>query len=348
MILKAKFQISKSKVIEKYNNLKELTDIVAYSVKSNTYITSILEEKTDSKFLIHHINEMKFVRDYSKVIFMLHSPDLYELNLIFEKNITDFIIDNKNDLNFFLEYIAKNNKKVNVFLRMRLKEYTVQTGRYFVFGMYSKDINDLIPKLKINKNINKIGIHFHRKTQNLSEWSLIRELNDSISKETWESIDYLDIGGGIPVSYKNIASSTIDQIYLRIRELRDFLNLKNIKMIIEPGRAIAAPSARLITTIKNIVQNNIFIDASVFNCSMDTIVSGIKLLVENENVNGTRKGYVIKGASPASEDIFRYRVYFKEEYIPKIGDKLIFINAGAYIYHTNLFNFDKPDVEFFD
>lgn len=348
MILKAKFQISKSKVVDEYNKLKELADIIAYSIKSNPHITKILEEKTNSNFLLHHINELKQVNDYSKVWFMLHSPDNNELNIIFSKKINNFIIDNTNDLNFFLDYLNKNNLKVNLLLRMRLKEYTVQTGRFFVFGMYSKQINTLIPKLKENQNINKLGVHFHRKTQNLSEWSLIRELNDSLSQETWKSIDYLDIGGGVPVAYKNISSSAIDIIFKKIKELKVFLNSKNIKMIMEPGRAIAAPSAKLITTIKNVVDNNIFIDGSVFNCSMDTIVSSIKLLVENESKDTQGKPYVIKGASPASEDIFRYRVYFKEGYEPKIGDKLIFMNAGAYIYYTDLFNFERPEIEFVD
>jgi ornithine decarboxylase len=231
---------------------------------------------------------------------------------------------------------------------MRLKEYTVQTGKYFVFGMYSSQINKLIPDLKENPNINKLGVHFHRKTQNISEWSLIRELKDSLSDQVWSIIDYLDIGGGIPVAYKNITPSVINLIYNNIKELKKFVNSKNIKLIIEPGRAIAAPSTRLITTIINIVDNNIFIDASLFNCSMDTLVAHIKLLVENENTNANTTPYLIKGGSPTSEDIFRYRVYFNENYTPKIGDKIVFLNAGAYIYYTDLFNLEKPEIKFVD
>jgi len=348
MISKAKFQISKSKVIEEYNKLQKLTDVIAYSVKSNPHITNILEDNTFSNFLLHHINELKQVKDSSKIWFMLHTPDKEELDLIFQRNISNFIIDNKNDLDTFLSYLKENNKKVNLLLRMRLKEYTVQTGRYFVFGMYSSEINKLIPELKNNSNINKLGVHFHRKTQNLSEWSLIRELEDSLSEETWKIIDYLNIGGGIPVAYKNISPSTIENIYFKIKELKEFVHSKNIKLIMEPGRAIAAPSAKLITTIKNIIDNNIFIDASLFNCSMDTIVTHIKLLVENEDVNDKTTPYVIKGGSPTSEDIFRYRVYFKENYTPKIGDRIVFINAGAYIYYTDLFNFERPKIEFVD
>ncbi|MDD4050254.1 MAG: decarboxylase, partial [Candidatus ainarchaeum sp.] len=62
----------------------------------------------------------------------------------------------------------------------------------------------------------------------------------------------------------------------------------------------------------------------------------------------TLKPYTIKGLTPASEDIFRYRVYFKEGYVPKIGDKVIFLNAGAYIYYTDLFNLERPKIEIID
>jgi ornithine decarboxylase len=81
---------------------------------------------------------------------------------------------------------------------------------------------------------------------------------------------------------------------------------------------------------------------------MDTLVAHIKLLVENENTNANTTPYLIKGGSPTSEDIFRYRVYFNENYTPKIGDKIVFLNAGAYIYYTDLFNLEKPEIKFVD
>ena len=346
MISKAKFEISENKVIDEFNKLEIITDIIAYSIKSNPYISSILETKTNSMFLIHHINELKYIKDCSKVFFMLHASESKELDFIFTKKINTFIVDNINDLESLLNYVKVNKEEINLLLRMRLKEYTVSSGKYFVFGFYSAQVNDLIPKLKENKNILKLGIHFHRKTQNLSEWNIISELESSLSDLVFKNIDYIDIGGGIPINYKNISSKAINSIYIKVKELKKYLNKLGIKLIIEPGRRIAGPSGKLITTIRNIVDNNIFIDASVFNCSMDTIVSHIKLLVENEDENENGKGYLIKGLTPASEDIFRYRVYFKKSYVPKIGDKIIFLNAGAYIYYTDLFNLERPEIKF--
>ena len=48
--------------------------------------------------------------------------------------------------------------------------------------------------------------------------------------------------------------------------------------------------------------------------------------------------YLIKGNSPTRDDIFRYKVKLKN---PKPGDKLTFLNAGAYNYTTDFFGYKK-------
>jgi len=209
--------------------------------------------------------------------------------------------------------------------------------------MYSQQVNKLIPKLRKNKNIKKLGIHFHRKTQNISEWSLKYELSESIPEEIIKQIDIVNIGGGIPVSYKNYTEDLSPQIFKKIRELKDWLHKYSIKMIVEPGRFIAGPSARLEAEIVNIYNNNIVINCSVFNSAMDTFVADIRLLVKDELKNGTP--YVIKGCTPDSMDIFRYRVYLKN---PKIGDKIVFLNAGAYTYSTDFCNLKKLETVIVD
>ncbi|MFA7709426.1 MAG: decarboxylase, partial [archaeon] len=179
MISRAKFVFSKKAIVEEYTKINSICDSISYSVKSNPFIVPVLEEKTNSLFLIHHINELQHIKDKKRIWFMLHSPEKEELDTLFKENVNKYIVDNINDLNFLEEYLKKEDKKIELFLRMRLKEYTVQTGRYFVYGFFSKDINELIPKLKNNQAIDKLGIHFHRKTQNLSEWNLVEELEES-------------------------------------------------------------------------------------------------------------------------------------------------------------------------
>lgn len=190
----------------------------------------------------------------------------------------------------------------------------------------------------IDKNIDKLGVHFHRKTQNISEWNLKEELSELIEKETLELIDYINIGGGIPSKYKNFRIEVMNHIFEKIKELKQWLNENNIQIIIEPGRFIAAPSIELESTIKKIYNNSIVVNCSIYNSAMDTLVVPIRLLVKNELQEGEGEAYTIKGCTPDSMDIFRYRVYLKN---PKIGDKIIFLNAGAYNYSTDFCNLPK-------
>lgn len=343
-MIKSRFIVSKSKVLKQYKTLKNLGLEVSYNVKTFPEICWILEENTDSFFSIHMFQSLKFVKDMSRVWFLAQAWNDELLEKLFERKVMNFVVDNETDLETLLKYIEKKNVKINLLLRMRLKEHTIHTGKYFVFGMYSDQINRLIPELRKNKKINKFGIHFHRKTQNTSEWTIKEEVSQMLKKETLENIDIFNIGGGLPAEYKNTTDRNLEQIFEKIIEFKDWLkNDYDVKTMIEPGRFIAAPPTKLETEILSIHENNIIVDASVYNSSMDTIIVPIKLLVEGEMEEG--KDYVIKGCTPCSMDIFRYNVKLND---PKVGDKIVFLNAGAYNFTTDFCNLPKLDVVFVD
>jgi ornithine decarboxylase len=67
------------------------------------------------------------------------------------------------------------------------------------------------------------------------------------------------------------------------------------------------------------------------------------MLVEGElSENEDGIFFLIKGNSPTRDDIFRYKVKLDN---PKIGDKIIFLNAGAYNYTTDFFGYKKLKTE---
>lgn len=330
----AKFILSKSKVLEQFKIVDEISDSVSYSLKTNFEVGEILEKVSDCSFSIHSLESLKLIKDRSRVWFFGQAWDSKELESLFNEDVRSFVVDNEKDLDLFLDFINGRNDKVNLLLRFRLREHTIHTGKHFVFGMRAKQINSLIPRLKEIENIDKLGIHFHRKTQNVSEWSLKEELEDSI--KIFDLIDFVNIGGGIPVEYKNYRPEVVKHIFSKIKEVKEFLNSKNIEMIVEPGRFIAGPAIKLETKIVNIYDNNLVVDASIYNCAMDTFVAHIRLLVESELDSGER--YVIKGFTPDSMDIFRYSVFLDN---PKVGEKIVFLNAGAYNFSTDFCKLPK-------
>lgn len=335
MAVKARFVLSKSKALEQYKIVRQLADEVSYSVKTNPELVKILES-TDSFFSIHFENSLEYIKDKGRVRFLAQGWNKGDLDLLFKEGVKSFVVDNENDLKVLVSYIEKNNHKISLLLRMRMKERTIHTERHFVYGFHSEQINELVQKLKENKNIGSLGIHFHRKSQNISEWEIKKELEEMLSRETLDAIDAMNIGGGLPVKYKNHNDVILPFVFSKIKELKKWLNDNSIKLIIEPGRFIAAPSIKLEAEIINIYSNNIIINCSVYNSAMDTFVVPIRLIVENELDKG--ETYTIKGYTPDSLDVFRYRACLAN---PKIGDKIVFLNAGAYTYAADFCGLEK-------
>jgi len=340
----AHFIINKEIALAKYKEVEELADTVSYSSKTNPVITPMLEDNTSCLFSIHLENELVNVKDKSRTIFLAQGWTKEQIELLVDQGITRFTVDNLVDLQIFEDYIEENHKELTLFLRMKLKENTIRTEKHFVFGISSQVINEKIKYLHETYKFLKLGVHFHRKTQNMSEWNLTYEISEHLSDETLACLSFVNMGGGLPSEYANTNAKVMEGIIRRINEFKQFVNNKNIKLIIEPGRFIAAPSGKLITKIIRIYDNNIIVDASVYNSDMDALIVPVKLKVEGEHTkdetktNPLIKPYVIKGSTPCSLDLFRYRVYLKE---PKEGTELVFLNAGAYNFSTEFCNLEK-------
>lgn len=338
----AKFIVSKSKIQEQFERIAEVSDIVSYSSKTNPLITPILEKTTNALFSIHLKNELIHIKNKKRVIFLsqgLTSGLLEELTL---QGIDFFVVDNEPDLDVLLAFIEQKDIKIRLLLRMKLREHSIRTEKYFVFGMSSEVITKKIMELKKNPLISEIGVHFHRKTQNMSEWNYRYELEQSLEEDVLKQLDFVNIGGGFPSEYANTNVDVISSIIKKTLEIKVWLNKFNIKLIVEPGRFIAAPSLKLETNIIRVYDNNIIIDASVYNSDLDALIVPVKLKVEDELKKGEGEPFVIKGVTPCSMDLFRYRVYLKEA---KEGQKITFLNAGAYNFSTNFCDLDSIEVE---
>ena len=272
-----KFILSKSKLLEQYNKLKELGLKVSYSYKTNHEVGKVLQElegAEDCEFSIHAFEEIEDIKDKSKISFFTQAENKEELKLLLEKGIRNFVVDNVIDLRRLLKVVESFGEKINLSLRMKFQEHRIGTGKYFVYGMSAGKVNELLNKIK---------------------------------------------------------------------EVVDWSNKKNIQTIIEPGRFLAAPAIQLETEIIQIQEKNLIINTTIYNCAVDNVLTGTKMLVEGE-LDEVEEGnyYLIKGNSPTRDDIFRYRVKLKN---PKVGDKIIFLNAGAYNYTTDFFGYKKLKTE---
>ncbi|MFW6311454.1 MAG: decarboxylase [Nanoarchaeota archaeon] len=342
----AKFILSKSKLLEQVKLLEDLGLKISYSYKTNKEIGNILQEISNTDFSIHAKEELEMIKNKSKIWFFTQAESENELKELLKKGIKNFVIDNKVDLKRILNIIQDTQTKINLSLRMKFQEHRIGSGKYFVYGMYSRDINDIIQKIRNNEFINKLGVHIHRKSQNTTEWEIKNEIENSLTKENLEKIDFLNFGGGLPTKYRSYTSKVLPYIFEQIKNAMEFLKEYNIESYIEPGRFLASPAIELQTEIIQIYDKNIILNTTIYNCALDTILTGTKMLVKEElNENEEGDYYLLKGNSPTRDDIFRYKVKLKN---PKVGDKIIFLNAGAYNYTTDFFGYKKLKTEIID
>ena len=334
------FTISKSKALDQFNIVKDVSDIVSYSSKTNPEVSKILESSTDCMFSIHLKDELKNIDDKSRVLFLAQAWDYEQIDFLVNQGIRWFVVDNISDLDMFKKFLDHYDGKLNLLLRLKLKEHSIRTEKYYVFGMYSDFIRKSIRDLRVHSSdkLDNLGIHFHRKSQNMSEWNIKCELENTFDGSFWDEIDIINIGGGLPSVYANTNVDVFEGILKKIADFRLWINSKKIKLMMEPGRFIAAPAGELHTSIIGIHENTVVVDASVYNGDLDALVVPVKLLVKDELEKDQGSMYVIKGITPCSMDIFRYRVYLKEK---KVGEKIVFINAGAYNFGSDFCGQEK-------
>lgn len=338
--MEARFILSRKKLHQQYDFFKRLNLKVSYSVKTNPIVAGILFKETDCDFSIHMIEDFKNVPNGKRIWYFPQAWKRKDFKNIFNKGIRKFVVDNEVDLDELLKFIEKTNYRIDIALRMKFRENRIQTGKYFVYGISSENTCRLIREIRKDEHIEKLGIHIHRKSQNASEWNIKTDLEDALPEDILRIIDFVNLGGGYPVQYRNYVAPILDYVREKIIEARDWLNEKGIEVIVEPGRFIAAPCIKLEAEVIQIYDTNIVVNCSIYNAQLDTLLTDIRLIVEGELKEKSKEGreYLIKGNTPTRDDIFRYKVRLREK---RVGDKIVFLNAGAYNYTTDFCNLKK-------
>ncbi len=338
---RAEFVLSKKRLREQINLLEKLKLKIIYSYKTNKEVGKLIQKEfRDIEFSIHQEEEISEIKNKKKIWFFLVAQSERKIKEILSVGVRKIVVGNEEDLKNLLEVLESSKRKIWLSLRMKFLESRIGSGKYFVYGIPSERFNYLINKLRKNPFIEKLGIHVHRKSQNTSEWEIKEELKDSLTEETLKLIDFFNLGGGLPVEYKNYSSKNLNYIFSKIEETESFLSDRKIITYIEPGRFLAAPPIKLKAKIIQIQDSNILINTSIYRCALDSLITEFKMLVEQETKSG--KFYLIKGNSPTRDDIFRYKVKLKN---PKVGDEITFLNAGAYNYTTDFFGYNKLETK---
>jgi ornithine decarboxylase len=260
------------------------------------------------------------------------------------------------DSTYEVEKIAQVAPNLRVYIRLAVDNTGAVLPLAGKFGV-SGDMALEIAELAREKGLEVIGLSFHVGSQCLSpvNWvNAIRACGDVWREAQSRGFDFffLDIGGGFPAgNYHDPSIPTLESIAELVNPaIVEFIPYHpNLMMVMEPGRGLSGESGRLLALVEGKAMRGddtwLYLDVGVFNGLMETYEGFppvIRVMAEDAHLR-EKKVYTLAGPSCDSCDVVARDLELPEIHI---GDRLVFLDAGAYVseYGAAFNGFPVPQV----
>ncbi|MCT4688875.1 alanine racemase [Vallitalea sp.] len=306
---------------------------LCYSIKANPLVVSYMQDLV-TYFEVCSYGEYEICREYigkdKKIIFGGVCKLKEEiLEAIKDKRIIVTIesITQLHDINECCKLLGITKE---VFLRM-------STGNQF--GLSMVDLEEIISQRDKYKSIKIKGVQLYANTQCFQinkEKEYIKQLFeviDQLEKNYGYKINIIDYGGGIGVPYykKDLEKTNWEEMLQAIsQELRDKSNGRQI--IYEAGRIIPASCGIYVSSVCDQKINNkrrySILDGGINHIKYyGQAFGGRNVIAKVLNGQEEKDIYTVCGPLCTSNDILLRQMELAKH---NIGDKIIFLNAGAY------------------
>jgi len=338
---------SYNKLVKNINNFKlyfnKLNPLICFSIKSNSNLNIIKEVKkhglgADVVSKGELMQAIKAGINPKKIVFSGVGKTYSELKYAVDKKI---LLINSESISEVIEIekIAKSKKKI-VDIGIRLNPNTdaktlkkISTGKKGdKFGVNEKTFIELVNYVKKSKYINLkcLSVHIGSQIFENKPYEKTLKIIDKIISKIKFKFNYIDLGGGMGISYENNKKKFNYNKYQK--SIIKYLGKYNSKIIFEPGRSIVGNTGILISKIiyikENQLKNFIILDAGM-NDLMRPALYGAKhkIIPVNKTKKYSNKTYEFVGPICESTDKFLTIKKFQQL---KEKDLIIICDVGAY------------------
>ena len=316
---------------------------IYYAVKANPAIEVInLLKDLGSNFDIASIYEM------DKVLSCGVTPDRIsygntikkreDIEYAYNKGVRLFATDSKVDL----QHIAKYAPDSKVFVRILVEgSETADWPLSRKFGCHPDMAYDLIVDAK-ELGLEPYGISFHVGSQqrDIGQWNdaltKVKYLFSALEDEENIQLKMINMGGGLPATYKNRSNELSEYATEITRYLEEDFGSDMPEIIIEPGRYLVGDAGVIISEIILIARKNntalyrwMYLDVGKFNGLIETLDESIKYPLYTD-VQGKPGEVVIAGPTCDSQDVMYENIKYKLPVNLTIGDRVYWFSTGAY------------------
>jgi len=273
-----------------------------------------------------------------KIVFSGVGKTSKEIGYAIDKKILLINAESKSEIKE-INKIAKS-KKTQVQVGIRLNPNTdaktlnqISTGKKEnKFGVNDKIFYELVDYCKNSKNIilKCLSVHIGSQILNHKPYEKMLRVIDKVIKKVDFNFEFIDLGGGMGISYENITKKLNYSKYNSA--IKKFLRDKKSKIIFEPGRSIIGNTGILISKIlyikKNFSKNFIIIDAAMNDLMRPALYGAVhQILPAIKKNKKSKKAYEFVGPICESTDKFLTIRNF-QELCEK--DIVVICDVGAY------------------
>ena len=337
------YEILKKNINNFKLNFSKLNPLICFAIKSNSNLNIIKEIKklglgADVVSKGELIQAMRAGINPKKIVFSGVGKTYSELKYAIDKKILLINSESKSEV-IEIEKIAKSRKKI-VDIGVRLNPNTdaktlkkISTGKKGdKFGVNEKTFIELVNYIKKSKYINLrcLSVHIGSQIFENKPYEKMLIVIDRIISKVKFKFDFIDLGGGIGISYKSdnrkFNYTNYQKSIIRI------LGKYNSKIIFEPGRSIVGNTGILISKIiyfkKNQSKNFIILDAGM-NDLMRPALYGAKHRIIPVNKTKKISNRIYEFVGPICESTDKFLSIKKFQKLEE-KDLIIICDVGAY------------------
>jgi diaminopimelate decarboxylase len=303
-----------------------------------------------------------------KVYFHGNNKTVEEIELGIDNNVGCFVIDNEAEMACIQALAMEKGKIVKALLRItpgvygHTHEYmsTGQIDSKFGFALHNDVVEDAVRKVLQYPNIHFAGSHCHigsqlyKKEAYTEAVKVMMTLVQTIKNDFGIEIEELNMGGGFGV-YDIDANKHTDiivfteEIMQSITLQCQLLQLKMPKILIEPGRWIAAESGITLYTVGSVkhiegVRKYVSVDGGMTDNPRRALYqAAYQAVIANKAAEKPKEVVTIAGRCCESGDILISKIKLAEA---QVGDIVAVFGTGAYNYSmaSNYNRLRKPAV----
>jgi diaminopimelate decarboxylase len=324
-------------------SFKSFSPLICFAIKSNTNVNLIREIRkfglgADVVSIGELMMALKAGIDPKKIVFSGVGKTTEEIKYAIDKKILLINAESKSEI-IEIERIAKSkNKLINIGIRLNpntdaktLKQ--ISTGKKEnKFGVDEKTFFQLVSYSKLSKNINLkcLSVHIGSQILDHKPYEKMLKVVDRIIKKSNHKFMFIDLGGGMGISYKKNDEKLNYQKYNIA--INKFLKNHESKIIFEPGRSIVGNIGSLISKVIYIKENDkkdfIILDAAMNDLMRPALYGASHKTLPVIKTNQTsKKVYEFVGPICESTDKFTTLKRFQKL---KEKDFIAMCDVGAY------------------